>query len=69
MKEDKQNICNLFLKTLQATRNACDLVSLEYSDTTETVTAVFEKGGIRKINVAMDSGTAMIHDIIKHLGI
>ena len=68
MNEDKQLICDLLLEALQATRGAADLVSLVYDGGTETVTTVFEGGGKRIINVAMDSGTAMIYDIMKHLG-
>ena len=66
--ENKQKICNLLLKTLQATDNARDLVSLTYSADEEVVTALFESGGKRVINVNMDSGTAMIRDIMNHLG-
>ena len=66
--ENKQRICDLFLKTLQATYNARDLVSLEYEKGSEYVIATFESGGRRIINVNMDSGTAMIRDIITHLG-
>lgn len=71
MKENKQSICDLLLVTLQATRNASDLVSLEYFEDekgNETVVATFESGGKRVINVSMDSGTAMIRDIMKGLG-
>lgn len=66
--DNKQTICNLLLKTLQATDNARDLVSLDYDEEEETVTATFRGGGTREINVRMDSGTAMIRDIMKHLG-
>lgn len=66
--EDKQKICDLLLKTCQATDNAHDLVSLEYSAESEIVTAIFASGGTRDINVAMDSGTAMIRDVMNHLG-
>lgn len=69
--EDKQNICNLLLKTLQATDNAHDVVSITYERTCnydEVVTVKFESGGYRKINVSMDSGTAMIRDIMNSLG-
>lgn len=65
--EDKETICALLCKTLQQTRGAADLISLTYDGESETVTAVFE-GGARKINVAMDSGIAMIRDIVNHLG-
>lgn len=65
--ENKTEICNELCKVLQLTRDACDLVSLDYDPKLEVVTAVFA-GGKRKINVAMDSGTAMIRDIVNHLG-
>lgn len=68
--EDKQEICRLLLATLQATRGAEDIVSLDYKIDRygETVTAIFESGGKRKINVSLDSGTAMIRDIMANLG-
>lgn len=65
--ENKTEICNELCKVLQLTDNAADLVSLDFDLKTEIVTAVFE-GGSRKINVAMDSGTAMIRDIVNYLG-
>ena len=64
--EDKQKICNLLLPALQATRGLHDLLSLEYDHKTEFVTAVFENGS-KRINVNMDSGTAMISDIMRAL--
>lgn len=66
--EDKQRICELLLKTLQATRNAHNLVSLTYDADEEVVTALFEDGGKQVINVPMDSGTAMIRDVMANLG-
>lgn len=72
MHEDKQKICDLLLPALQATYDASDLVALEYSyiesEDKEIVAARFSGGGIRRINVSMDSGTAMIRDIMKNLG-
>lgn len=65
--EDKKAICKLLCKVLQKTRGASDLVSLDFDEDTEIVTAKFE-GGERKINVAADSGTAMIRDIVNHIG-
>jgi hypothetical protein len=65
--EDKDKICKLLCKVLQKTRGAADLISLDYDEKTEIVTATFE-GGNRNINVACDSGTAMIRDIVNHLG-
>lgn len=65
-KEDKDKICKLLCKVLQFTRGASDLKSLDFNPDSEIVTAVFE-GGSRTINVACDSGTAMIRDIMNHL--
>ena len=68
MYEDKQLIMDLLCKTLQATRNASDVVSLGYDADSETVLVTFASGGFRIVNVAMDSGTAMIRDVMTHLG-
>jgi len=62
--EDKQQILNLLLPALQATRNLSDLVSLEFEPKRELVIAVFESGSSKVANVAADSGTSMIRDII-----
>lgn len=64
--EDKDKICKLLCKVLQLTRGVSDLKSLDFNPDSEIVTAVFE-GGSRTINVACDSGTAMIRDIMNHL--
>ena len=66
--ENKQKICNLLAITLQATYSASDLLKLEYDEKSEIVTAIFASGGKRRINVCMDSGTAMIRDVVNHLG-
>lgn len=66
--EDKQEICNLLTATLQATRDGADVVEIIYDEEHEIVTVLFESGGRRLINVAMDSGTAMIRDIMGRLG-
>lgn len=65
--EDKEEICSLLCKALQKTLGASDLLSLEFDPESEFVTAIFEDGK-RKINVACNSGTAMIRDIVNHLG-
>lgn len=65
--ENKQLICNLLCETLQATRNQADLKKLRYNDEKETVTITWENGGQKIVNVAMDSGTAMIRDIMKSI--
>lgn len=68
MTENKQKICDLLLITLQATSNAADVLSLTHDKESETVTVTFLSGGKRVVNVAMDSGTAMIRDIMANLG-
>lgn len=67
MMEDKQKILDLLLPALQATRNLFDLVSLQYDGKNEIVVATFDSGYIKTANVAMDSGTAMIKDLIKQI--
>lgn len=67
--ENKQKICDLLLLALQATHNAADTVSIVHDDISEQVTVTFASGGKRIINVAMDSGTAMIRDIMNNLGV
>lgn len=64
MKEDKQNILDLLLPALQATHKLHDLVSLEFDKGRELVYAKFAGGNTRIANVALDSGTAMIRDVI-----
>lgn len=69
--ENKPLICDWLLATLVMTRNLSDLRSLEYRKDTdtgeETVTASFDGGGSKIINVTADSGTAMIRDIMKNI--
>ena len=62
--EDKALICEMFMHVLQCTRNLDDLQSLKYDPETETVTAAFP-GGKKTVNVAGDSGTAMLMDILR----
>lgn len=62
--EDKQLICDLLLPVLQATRNLHDLADLTYDAEHELVIATFASGYRKTANVAMDSGTSMIRDIV-----
>lgn len=66
-REDKRAICKALLPVLQMTRNLSDLVSLEYDTSREIVVATFDNGYTKRANVAMDSGTAMIKDILKQI--
>ena len=66
--ENKKKICSLLLPALRKTREAGDITALTYDSGKEIVTVEFKDGGKRRINVAMDSGTAMILDIMNGLG-
>lgn len=68
--ENKREICNLLCETLKATRDQEDLMALKYKKDKsglELVTVIYNGGGTRVINVTMDSGVAMIRDILKSL--
>lgn len=68
-RENKQRICDLLCATLKETRQHSDLVSLTYNyrdQDHQQVTVAWENGGT-SVNVSMDSGIAMIRDILKAL--
>lgn len=67
--ENKKEICKALLPVLQMTRNLYDLVDLDYVKTEryEIVIATFINGATKKVNVHLDSGTAMIMDIIRQI--
>lgn len=65
--EDKSKICELLLAALQATRSHSDMTELCYDPSTETVRIRWASGGTRTVNVAADSGTAMIKDIMRSI--
>ena len=68
--EDKQKICDKLLEALQLTRQYEDLQSLIHlrkGVDQETVTALFAQGNAKEINVSMDSGSAMMRDILRAL--
>lgn len=67
MEEDKQLILNKLLDALLETRDQFDLEELVYDAANETVIARYMNGGERRINVAMDSGVAMIRDVMEGL--
>lgn len=70
MKENKDLICKMLCEVLRKTSNQQDLKALKYEildNNEEIVTAEWESGGKRQINVSMDSGTAMIRDIMKNI--
>jgi len=80
MEENKQLICDKMLALFQATRHFYDLVSLTYVynwdeerqchinedfPATEYVIATFNNGYQKYVNVSIDSGYAMIKDVLK----
>jgi len=75
--EDKQAICTSLCECLKLTRQFHNLVSLEYREapmhpggeaTAEFVDAKFKNGLSKTACVSMDSGTAMIFDIMRQIG-
>ena len=80
MDENKQLICNKMLDLFQSTSYFRDLVSLTYVynwdeenqrhineefPATEYVLATFNNGYQKYVNVSIDSGYAMIKDVLK----
>ena len=66
--EDKQEICNLLCAALKATRDQHDLTEIIYqrrANDRETATLFYENGSKRIVNVSMDSGIAMMRDILR----
>ena len=64
LEEDKQLICDKLLEVLWLTRGLYDVQELTYDAEKETVTALFSSGFTKVANVAMDSGTSLIRDVI-----
>lgn len=64
--EDKQMILDLLLPALQVTRNLHDLQELRFDEKNELVYAKFP-GGTKVVNVAVDSGAAMVLDVMQNI--
>ena len=70
MNESKKDICYKLLGVLKSTTHLHDLVDLEYfklGKDDEVVIATFSNGCSKKVNVSLDSGIAMIADIVSQL--
>ncbi|MGN0346521.1 MAG: hypothetical protein ACI4DU_04470 [Lachnospiraceae bacterium] len=65
MSEDKQVICDFFLKALNFTDAGAECVDLVYNSADESVSICYKNGALKRVNVACDSGIAMIRDILK----
>jgi len=68
MEENKALICERLCEVLKLTSQCHDLLDLDYDEELEIVTAIFASGGKKRINVALDSGWAMMKDILKGVG-
>lgn len=68
--EDKTQITQDLHRVLMSTRAGADIIDMYYSklpDHTETVTIRYVNGYKKVINVTMDSGAALIRDVMKEL--
>ncbi len=71
MEENKQAILDALKVAINLTRAGDDVTKLEYDSERELVNVYFrnEKYPARQINVAMDSGYAMLKDVMNHIDI
>ena len=65
--EDKKEIVMLLKHLLRATRAGEDIEQMELSDNGEKVRITFSNQYIKDVNIAMDSGIAIIMDVAKAL--
>jgi len=68
--ENKQQICDLLTEALKATRDQADLIRIRYEEIGpdhQQVVLDYEGNGRRSVNVSLDSGIAMIRDILMAL--
>lgn len=70
-KENKARIVNQLFRLLRMTRDQEALIGLEYNKDSktfdETVVAIYRSGRKQEINVSMDSGIALIRDVVRAL--
>ena len=64
MNENKQEILDALCECLKLTRDQYDLEELIYDEDTEQVVITWANGGT-SVNVACDSGVAMIRDVLR----
>lgn len=65
--EDKQTICDILCAALQLTKGYGDVKMLEHHKSEEIVRIVYDDDYSKDVNIALDSGAAMIRDIFKNL--
>ena len=67
--ENKELICSYLCEALKLTRHCEGLKELNYFPGSEEVIAIWESGRRSIINVACDSGIAMLQDVIRAMSI
>lgn len=73
MPENKQDIANQLCEALKRTNMWDDITGLKYIEESSDVQYVYidfkDHPAARRVNVSIDSGWAMIKDIVNHLDI
>lgn len=64
--ENKEDIIARLRLLLMATRAGSSIVDMELNEAQDKVTIIF-KGGKKEVNIAADSGIAIIRDVINSI--
>lgn len=67
MHENKQEILDLLVRAVRKTYAGADIEEMIYYEDTEEVIVVYNHGYRKSVNVALDSGIAMIRDVLKQI--
>lgn len=65
--ENKQDIVKRLKLLLMATRAGSNIEDLDLNERQDKVTIIFRHGGSRQVDIAGDSGIAIIKDVISRL--
>lgn len=65
--ENKQDIVKRLKLLLLATRAGSNIEDMVLNEKQDEITIIFKQGGSRRINIAGDSGIAIIKDVINRL--
>lgn len=65
--EDKKEIIFWLKQTLRATRAGADIAKMDLMDGGDTVRILFNSGCTKEVNIACDSGIAIIKDVVASL--
>ena len=65
--ENKEEIIMRLKILLKVTRAGSDIKDMILNDNKDTVTLLFEHGAVRDVNIAADSGIAIIQDVVRAL--